>query len=110
MLHHCGQRVAGCAHGCQDDPMPGPHDGRYAPSPTGALHLGNLRTALAAWLFARTAGGRFLVRVDDLDPDRSRPEHEQGQLTDLRRLGIDWDGEPVRQTERLARYHVALEE
>lgn len=84
------------------------HDGRFAPSPTGALHLGNLRTALIAWLAARSRGGRFLLRVDDLDPDRSRPEHEARQLHDLRALGIDWDGEPVRQGERLERYADAL--
>ncbi len=84
------------------------HDGRFAPSPTGPLHLGNLRTALVAWLFARTNGGRFLLRVDDLDPDRSRPEHEAAQLDDLRALGIDWDGDVVRQSERLPRYDEAL--
>lgn len=88
--------------------MEGAHDGRYAPSPTGELHLGNLRTALAAWLFARSAGARFTLRVDDLDPDRSRPEHEARQLEDLRRLGIDWDGDPVRQSSRLGRYHAVL--
>jgi glutamyl-tRNA synthetase len=80
------------------------HDGRFAPSPSGPLHLGNLRTALLAWLHARAAGGRFLLRIDDLDPDRSRPEHERSQLEDLARIGIDWDGEPMRQTERLERY------
>lgn len=84
------------------------HDGRFAPSPTGPLHLGNLRTALVAWLFARSAGGRFLLRIDDLDPDRSRPECEQVQLDDLRALGIDWDGDVVRQSDRLVRYDEAL--
>src|SRR5918996_2355985 len=83
-------------------------DGRYAPSPTGRLHLGNLRTALLAWLFARCAGSRFLLRIDDLDPVRSRPEHERLQLEDLRVIGIDWDGEPVRVSDRLARYHEAI--
>lgn len=83
-------------------------DGRFAPSPTGALHLGNLRTALAAWLRARSSGARFTLRIDDLDPDRSRPEHERGQRADLAALGIDWDDEPVRQSDRLARYHEAL--
>jgi glutamyl-tRNA synthetase len=77
-----------------------PADGRFAPSPSGPLHLGNLRTALLAWLFARAGGGRFLVRVEDLDPDRSRREHESGQLADLRALGLDWDGPVVRQSER----------
>ena len=83
-------------------------DGRYAPSPTGRLHLGNLRTALLAWLFARSAGSRFLLRIDDLDPVRSRPEHERLQLEDLRAIGIDWDGEPVRVSDRLAHYHEAI--
>jgi glutamyl-tRNA synthetase len=90
--------------------MAGTHDGRYAPSPTGELHLGNLRTALVAWLFARSAGGAFRLRIDDLDPDRSRLEHEQRQLDDLRAIGIDWDGEPVRQTDRFDRYRSMLDE
>src|ERR1700742_4114976 len=83
-------------------------DGRFAPSPTGPLHLGSLRTALVAWLFARSASARFLVRVEDLDPQRSRREHEAGQLADLRALGLDWDGPVVRQSERLALYERAL--
>jgi glutamyl-tRNA synthetase len=84
-------------------------DGRYAPSPTGPLHLGNLRTALLAWLFARSRSARFLVRVEDLDPVRSREEHVTGQLADLVALGIDWDGEPLRQSERGERYAEAIE-
>jgi len=83
-------------------------DGRYAPSPSGDLHLGNLRTALLAWLFARSRGARFLLRIDDLDPARSRPEHEERQLADLAALGIDWDGEPVRQSEQRPRHELAL--
>ncbi len=83
-------------------------DGRFAPSPTGALHLGNLRTALLAWLFARSAGARFLVRVEDLDRGRSRPEHERGQLADLAALGLDHDGEVVRQSERGTLYEEAI--
>lgn len=89
--------------------MPDRPDGRFAPSPTGPLHLGNLRTALLAWLFARSAAARFLVRVEDLDPVRSRREHEAGQLADLAALGLDWDGPVVRQSERRARHHEALE-
>jgi glutamyl-tRNA synthetase len=84
-------------------------DGRYAPSPTGPLHLGNLRTALLAWLFARSRGARFLLRVEDLDPQRSRPEHEAGQLADLAALGIDWDGPIVRQSDRAERYAAAVD-
>jgi glutamyl-tRNA synthetase len=85
-------------------------DGRFAPSPSGPLHLGNLRTALLAWLFARNARARFLVRVEDLDPDRSRREHEAGQLADLAALGLDWDGSVVRQSGRRERHRVALEQ
>ncbi|HEU4977896.1 MAG TPA: tRNA glutamyl-Q(34) synthetase GluQRS [Solirubrobacteraceae bacterium] len=83
--------------------------GRFAPSPTGPLHLGNLRTALLAWLFARAAGSRFLLRIEDLDAGRVRPEHEADQIADLLALGIDWDGEVVRQSERSELYVAALE-
>jgi glutamyl-tRNA synthetase len=82
--------------------------GRYAPSPTGRLHLGNLRTAVLAWRFARDAGSRFLLRVEDLDPQRSRREHEARQLADLTAIGIDWDGPVVRQSERRARHDEAI--
>jgi glutamyl-tRNA synthetase len=82
--------------------------GRFAPSPSGPLHLGNLRTALLAWLFARGDGSAFLVRIEDLDPARSRPEHEPGQLADLHAIGVDWDGEPVRQSERTELYRDAV--
>ncbi len=85
-------------------------NGRFAPSPSGPLHLGNLRTALLAWLFARSADARFLVRVEDLDPGRSRREHEAGQLADLAALGLDWDGPVVRQSERHERHRAALEQ
>lgn len=72
--------------------------GRFAPSPSGDLHVGNLRTALLAWLFARSTGRSFLMRVEDLD--RVRAGSEEQQLADLRALGIDWDGPTVRQSER----------
>jgi glutamyl-tRNA synthetase len=83
-------------------------DGRFAPSPTGTLHLGNLRTALMAWLSARSAGSRFLMRVEDLDTGRSRPHFEREQLADLAAIGLDWDGEVVRQSERGALYDEAI--
>ena len=83
--------------------------GRFAPSPTGPLHVGNLRTALLAWLFARSAGARFLVRVEDLDSSRVRPGIEEAQLADLRAIGLDWDGPVVRQSERLGLYEEAVE-
>jgi glutamyl-tRNA synthetase len=84
------------------------HDGRFAPSPTGTLHVGNLRTALLAWLFARTAGARFLVRMEDLDQGRVIPGSAEQQLRDLRALGIDWDGEVVFQSHRHDAYEAAL--
>lgn len=83
-------------------------DGRFAPSPTGPLHLGNLRTALLAWLFARSQGARFLVRVEDLDRSRVRPGMEEAQLADLRSLGLDWDGKVERQSDRLGLYEDAI--
>jgi glutamyl-tRNA synthetase len=85
-------------------------DGRYAPSPSGRLHVGNLRTALLAWCFARSRAGSFVLRIEDLDPQRSRPEHEASILADLTRLGIDWDGAPSRQSERLEHHRAAFEE
>lgn len=83
-------------------------DGRFAPSPTGPLHVGNLRTALLAWLFARSEGSRFLLRFEDLDPTASREEHLRSQQRDLEALGIDWDGAPLRQSERRAEHDAAL--
>jgi glutamyl-tRNA synthetase len=83
-------------------------DGRFAPSPTGTLHLGNLRTALLAWLFARSAGGRFLMRMEDLDYGRVRPGSDEEQLRDLAAIGLDWDGEVVYQSARLDLYAAAI--
>jgi len=80
--------------------------GRFAPSPSGDLHLGNLRTALLAWLFARSTGRPFLMRVEDLD--RVREGAEARQLADLRAIGLDWDGPVVRQSERTALYDDAI--
>ena len=68
--------------------------GRYAPSPTGDLHMGNLCTALLAWLFVRCAGGQFVMRIEDLDRPRVRPGATQRMLDDLRWLGLDWDEGP----------------
>lgn len=82
--------------------------GRYAPSPTGELHLGNLRTALLGWLFARSSGRRFLLRIEDLDATRVRPGMADQQLADLAALGITFDGEPVVQSQGLAAYREAL--
>jgi glutamyl-tRNA synthetase len=68
--------------------------GRYAPSPTGDLHLGNLRTALLGWLFARCSGGQFVLRIEDLDRPRVRPGVSERLIYDLRWLGLDWDEGP----------------
>jgi glutamyl-tRNA synthetase len=84
-------------------------DGRFAPSPTGTLHVGNLRTALLAWLFARSQGARFLVRMEDLDPGRVRSESAKEQLEDLRAIGLDWDGEVLFQSARHEAYDAAIE-
>ena len=80
---------------------------RFAPSPTGSLHLGSALTALINVLFARSQGGTMLLRIDDTDSDRSRPELEAGILDDLRWLGLDWDEGPVHQSERFDRYREA---
>lgn len=84
-------------------------DGRFAPSPTAPLHLGNLRTALVAWLEARLSGGRFLVRIEDLDRVACRVEHEASALADLDALGLDHDGEVLRQSERRSIHGSAID-
>ena len=81
---------------------------RFAPSPTGLLHLGHASVALDAWQRARAAGVRFLLRIEDIDTGRCRPDYEAAVLEDLRWLGLDWDG-PVRvQTQHMDEYHAAL--
>ena len=80
---------------------------RFAPSPTGNLHVGNLRTALVNFLFARKVGGHFMLRIDDTDTERSTPEFEAGIRADLDWMGMNWDSED-RQSERLQRYDEAL--
>ena len=82
---------------------------RFAPSPTGLLHLGSAHSALFAWRLAREAGGRFLVRIEDIDQGRCRPELAAAILEDLAWLGLDWDGEVRVQSEHFAEYTVALE-
>ena len=91
--------------------------GRYAPSPSGDLHLGNLRTAILAWLLARQEGLRFVMRIEDLD--RVRPGAAEQQLADLKSLGLDWDATPgedprrhdhaLRQSTRLTAYDAAVQ-
>lgn len=78
--------------------------GRFAPSPSGRMHLGNLWSCLLAWLSARSAGGRMVLRLEDLDPDRCRPSYCDQVMRDLDWLGLDWDNEPVYQSQRTELY------
>jgi glutamyl-tRNA synthetase len=82
---------------------------RFAPSPTGYLHLGSARTALFNWLYARHAGGKFLLRIEDTDKARSSKEFLDEILEDLKWLGIDWDGEPLHQSQRFDVYREKAE-
>lgn len=92
--------------------MPGdrPVVTRFAPSPTGYLHIGGARTALFNWLYARHAGGRFLLRIEDTDRARSTPEATEAIFAGLRWLGLDWDGEAVSQFSRIERHAEAARE
>jgi glutamyl-Q tRNA(Asp) synthetase len=83
---------------------------RFAPSPTGYLHLGHAFSALTAWRRARQAGGRFLLRLEDIDPGRCREEFSAAILEDLAWLGLDWDGEVRVQSAHLGDYRAALDE
>src|SRR5687768_2442449 len=82
---------------------------RFAPSPTGQLHLGHAFSALLAHDFARQRGGAFLLRIEDIDPGRARAEHVEAIIGDLAWLGLDWDGEPLFQSRRLPLYAAALD-
>ncbi len=86
----------------------GPVVTRFAPSPTGYLHLGHVRSALEGWRAARAAGGRFLLRLEDIDRTRCRDEYAAAIIEDLAWLGLDWDGEVRRQSEHFADYCNAL--
>ena len=74
--------------------------GRFAPSPSGRMHLGNLWSCLLAWLAARSAGGGMVLRLEDLDPDRCRPEYCGQVMRALEWLGMDWAGQRVSQNRR----------
>ncbi|MCV7213935.1 tRNA glutamyl-Q(34) synthetase GluQRS [Mycobacterium crocinum] len=87
---------------------PTPGAGRFAPSPSADLHIGNLRTAVLAWLFARSTGRRFLMRVEDLD-DRTHTDIAQRQLDDLAAIGITWDEEPTWQSQQQQRYDAVID-
>jgi glutamyl-tRNA synthetase len=90
---------------------------RFAPSPTGFLHVGGARTALFNWLFARHSGGKFILRIEDTDRERSKPEYEEAILRDMRWLGLDWDEGPLAggdkgpyfQTQRTSLYQQQME-
>jgi len=86
-----------------------PGAGRFAPSPSADLHIGNLRTAVLAWLFARSTGRRFLVRIEDLD-DRAHQDVARRQLNDLAAIGLTWDEEPQWQSAHRARYDAVIGE
>ena len=83
--------------------------GRFAPSPSGRMHMGNLWSCLLAWLSARSAGGGMVLRLEDLDPDRCRQEYCEQVMRDLEWLGLDWDGEPVYQSKRTEQYRQAFQ-
>ena len=82
---------------------------RLAPSPTGTLHIGTARTAVFNWLFARNCGGSFLLRIEDTDKERSKPEFTENILQGLQWLGIDWDESPVIQSERIEHHRAAIQ-
>ena len=86
----------------------GPVRVRLAPSPTGTLHIGTARTAVFNWLFTRRHGGQFLLRIEDTDRERSKPEYTANILEGLSWLGLDWDGEPVIQSERVELHRAAI--
>ena len=83
---------------------------RFAPSPTGYLHIGGARTALFNWLYARHTGGKFLLRIEDTDRERSTPEAVAAILNGLTWLGLDWDGEALFQFARAARHREVAEQ
>ena len=83
--------------------------GRFAPSPSGRMHMGNLWSCLLAWLSARSAGGGMVLRLEDLDPDRCRQAYCDQVMRDLEWLGLDWDGAPVYQSKRTELYRQAFQ-
>jgi len=99
--------------GADSIPLPGPGEPplvtRFAPSPSGYLHIGHAYSALFGWEAARMSGGRFLLRIEDIDVQRCRAEFEQSIYEDLSWLGLPWHGEPMRQRDRLELYSAGLE-
>ena len=82
---------------------------RFAPSPTGYIHLGHAYSAIFAWRLARQQNGKFLLRIEDIDSERCRPEFEEAIFEDLHWLGLDWDGQPRRQSDNMGDYKRALD-
>ena len=82
---------------------------RFAPSPTGALHIGGARTALYNWLLARGSGGTFVLRIEDTDRERSTPENVAQILDALTWLGLDWDEGPISQADRVGRHQEEIQ-
>src|SRR3954468_10125628 len=89
---------------------PNPIRVRFAPSPTGFLHIGGVRTALFNWLYARHFGGQFLLRIEDTDLERSEDQYTQDIMASLTWLGLKWDEEPIYQSKRLGVYRQKAEE
>ena len=83
---------------------------RFAPSPTGYLHIGGARTALFNWLFARHHGGKFMLRIEDTDRARSTPEATEAIFAGMRWLGLDWDGDAISQFEQVPRHQEAVQQ
>ena len=83
---------------------------RFAPSPTGALHIGGARTALYNWLLARGSGGTFVLRIEDTDRERSTPENVEQIIDALTWLGLDWDEGPHSQAERATEHRAAIDQ
>ena len=83
---------------------------RFAPSPTGYLHIGGARTAIFNWLYARKSGGKFILRIEDTDAERSTPDAIQGIVDGLKWLGLDWDEGPNFQTQNVARHLAAADQ
>ena len=108
-IPHCGSFPAHVVTPSSPAPDGAPYVGRFAPSPTGPLHWGSILAAFGSWLHARRHGGRWLVRIEDLDPPRERPGAAASQLDTLARLGLHPDGEVVFQSRRHGLYRRALD-
>lgn len=99
-----------CANSSLDNAFNGPFTCRFAPSPTGRMHAGNIFSALVSWLIARSTGGTVVLRIEDLDAERSRPEYVLSLLQDFESLGLSWDRGPYFQHDRSQAYQSAYEQ